>query len=78
MTKKITFNKLTEEMIRETRHPFNVNDFTKNLENRWQKQISESTLKKVKKIHLEGQGDKIDLCKNCDPLYRANLSWWAN
>ncbi len=52
MTKKITLNKLTEEMIRESRHPFNVNDFAKNLENRWQKQISESTLKKVKKILL--------------------------
>ena len=52
MTKKITFNKLTEEIIRESRHPFNVNDFAKNLENRWQKQISESTLKKVKKILL--------------------------
>jgi hypothetical protein len=52
MTKKITFNKLTEEIIRESRHPFNVNDFAKNLENRWQKQISKSTLKKVKKILL--------------------------
>jgi hypothetical protein len=52
MTKKITFNKLTEEIIRESRHPFNVNDFAKNLENRWQKKISESTLKKVKKILL--------------------------
>ena len=52
MTKKITFNKLTEEIIRESRHPFNVNDFAKNLENRWQKQISESTLKKVKNILL--------------------------
>jgi hypothetical protein len=52
MKKKITFNKLTEEMIRESRYPFNVNDFAKNLENRWKKQISESTLKKVKKILL--------------------------
>jgi hypothetical protein len=50
MTKKITLNKLAEEMIRESRHPFTVNDFAKNLENRWEKQISESTLKKVKKI----------------------------
>jgi hypothetical protein len=50
MKKKITLNKLTEEMIRESRHPFNVNDFAKNLENRWQKQISESTLKKIKRI----------------------------
>ena len=52
MTKKITLNKLTEEMIRESRHPFTVNDFAKNLESRWQKQISESTLKKVRKILL--------------------------
>ena len=50
MTKKITFNKLTEEIIRESRHPFNVNDFAKNLENRWQKQISKSTLKNMKII----------------------------
>ena len=52
MTKKITLNKLAEEMISESRHPFTVNDFAKNLESRWQKQISESTLKKVKKILL--------------------------
>lgn len=52
MTKKLTLNTLTEEMIRESRHPFTVNDFAKNLENRWQKQISESALKKVKKILL--------------------------
>ena len=52
MTKKITINKLAEEMIRESRNPFNANDFAKNLESRWEKQISESTLKKVKKILL--------------------------
>jgi hypothetical protein len=52
MTNKISLNKLAEEMIRESRHPFTVTDFAKNLENRWQKQISESSLKKVKKILL--------------------------
>jgi hypothetical protein len=53
MTKKITLNKLAEEMISESRHPFTVNDFAKKLESRWQKQISESTLKKVKKILID-------------------------
>ena len=48
MKKKITLNKLTEEIIRESKDPFTVNDFAKSLENRWQKQISESYLKKVK------------------------------
>ena len=52
MKKKITLNKLTEEIIRESKDPFTVNDFAKNLENRWQKQISESYLKKVKRILL--------------------------
>ena len=40
--------------------------------------LNSEEMLKVKKLHLEGQGDKIDLCKNCDSLYRANLSWWAN
>lgn len=52
MTKKITLNKLTEEIIRESKGPFTVNDFAKSLESRWQKQISESSLKKVKRILL--------------------------
>ena len=52
MKKKITLNKLTEEIIRESKDPFTVNDFAKSLENRWQKQISESYLKKVKRILL--------------------------
>ncbi|MBC8284109.1 MAG: hypothetical protein H8E32_09865 [Nitrospinae bacterium] len=52
MTKKITLNKLTEEIIRESKGPFTVNEFAKNLESRWQKQISDSSLKKVKRILL--------------------------
>lgn len=52
MTKKITLNKLTEEMIRESKGPFTVKDFAKNLESRLQKEISESALKKVKRILL--------------------------
>ena len=52
MKTKITLNKLTEEIIRESKDPFTVNEFTRNLESRWQKQISDSYLKKVKKILL--------------------------
>ena len=52
MTKKITLNKLTEEIIRESKKPFSINDFTKNLESRWDKQMSESALKKVRRILL--------------------------
>jgi len=52
MKKKITLNKLTEQIIHESKAPFTVSEFAKNLENRWQKQISESYLKKVKKILL--------------------------
>jgi hypothetical protein len=39
-------------MIHESRHPFTVTEFAKNLENHWQKQISDSALKKVRKILL--------------------------
>jgi hypothetical protein len=52
MTIKKTLKNLTEEMIRESRCPFTVNDFAKDLESRWQKQISESAFKKVRKILL--------------------------
>ncbi|MEK9630180.1 MAG: hypothetical protein VW455_14310 [Nitrospinota bacterium] len=52
MTKKITINKLTEEMIRESRAPFTINDFAKNLESRLEKQISDSAMKKVRQILL--------------------------
>ncbi|MZG53154.1 MAG: hypothetical protein F3742_03370 [Nitrospinae bacterium] len=52
MTKKFTLNKLAEEMIRESKRPFTINDFAKNLETRWQKQISDSSLKKVRQILL--------------------------
>ncbi len=52
MTKKITLNKLAEEIIRESKSPFTINDFAKNLECRWQKQISESAFKKVRRILL--------------------------
>jgi hypothetical protein len=81
MTKKITFNKLTEEMIRESRHPFNVNDFAKNLENRWQKEISEPTLKKVKRILLNHNfligikdDDFIPFCAVIEKLSHISLS----
>ena len=52
MKKKITLNKLAEQMISESRHPFTVTEFAKNLENHWQKKISEAALKKVRTILL--------------------------
>ncbi|KMP12713.1 hypothetical protein UR09_00005 [Candidatus Nitromaritima sp. SCGC AAA799-A02] len=35
-------------------------------------------LEEIQRLHLNGQGDQIDICKNCDALYRATLSWWRN
>ena len=52
MAKKLTLRKLTEEIIRESKGLFTINDFSKNLESRWEKQISESALKKVRRILL--------------------------
>ena len=52
MAKKITLRKLTEEIIRESKGLFTINDFSKSLESRWEKQISESALKKVRRILL--------------------------
>lgn len=34
-------------------------------------------LNRIKELHLRGEGDKIEFCKNCDSLYRASLSWWV-
>lgn len=34
-------------------------------------------LSRIKELHLRGEGCKIELCKNCDSLYRASLSWWV-
>ena len=50
MPKNITLNKLAEEIIRESKRPFTINDFAKNLATRWEKQISDSSLKKVRQI----------------------------
>lgn len=33
-------------------------------------------LEKIRELHLRGEGDKIETCRSCDTLYRANLSWW--
>ena len=52
MTKNITLNNLAEEIIRESKHPFTINDFAENLKTRWQKKISDSSLKKVRQILL--------------------------
>ncbi|GIT65407.1 MAG: hypothetical protein Ct9H300mP23_10340 [Nitrospinota bacterium] len=55
MAKKITLRKLTEEIIRESKGLFTINDFSKNLESRWEKQISEAALKKVKGNFTQSQ-----------------------
>lgn len=34
------------------------------------------SLQRIKELHLKGEADSIELCKNCDSLYRASLSWW--
>jgi len=39
--------------------------------------MSSDKLNKIKELHLRGEADKIELCKNCDSLYRASLSWWV-
>ena len=39
--------------------------------------LDSEEMREIRDLHLRGEGDKIDLCKNCDSLYRANLSWWA-
>lgn len=34
--------------------------------------------KSFRKLHLQGEGDKIPLCKNCSQLYRNSaFSWWS-
>ena len=40
--------------------------------------LDSEEMREIRDLHLRGEGDKIDLCKNCDSLYRANLSWWAS
>ena len=40
--------------------------------------LDSEEMRGIRDLHLRGEGDKIDLCKNCDSLYRANFSWWAS
>ena len=40
--------------------------------------LDSKEMDKIRNLHLKGEGDKIDLCKNCDSLYRANLNWWVS
>jgi radical SAM protein with 4Fe4S-binding SPASM domain len=39
--------------------------------------LNSKEMHEIRDLHLKGDGDKIDLCKNCDSLYRANLNWWV-
>ena len=31
----------------------------------------------IRQLHLEGKAEKIELCRNCDILYRQYLDWWS-
>ena len=50
MTNRISLNRLAETLIQESRTPFNTEDFAKHLESRWQKEVSDSAMKRLKKV----------------------------
>ncbi len=50
MTNRISLNRLAETIIQESRTPFNTEDFAKHLESRWQKEVSDSAMKRLKKV----------------------------
>ena len=52
MTNRISLNRLAEMLIQESQNPFNTEDFTKTLESRWRKEVSCSSMKKLKKFLL--------------------------
>lgn len=52
MSNRTTLNRLAEKLITESRTPFSIEEFAKNLEGRWKKQISESTMKRLEKVLL--------------------------
>ena len=50
MTNRISLNRLAETLIQESRTPFNTKEFAKHLENRWQKEVSGSAMKRLEKV----------------------------
>ena len=52
MTNRISLNRLAETLIQETNTPFSTEDLAKSLEGRWQKEVSESAMKRLKKFLL--------------------------
>ncbi len=52
MTNRISLNRLAETLIQESNTPFSTEDFAKSLEGRWQKQVSDSAMKRLKKVLL--------------------------
>ncbi len=52
MTNRISLNRLAETLIEESRTPFNTEDFAKNLARRWEKEMSDSAMKRLKKVLL--------------------------
>ena len=49
MPAKLTLNKLAENLILESNTPFSSGDFEKTIQEKWQQEIPNSTLKKLKK-----------------------------
>lgn len=49
MPPKLTLHKLAENLIRESSAPFTAEDFGKRIQEKWQREISSSTLKQLKK-----------------------------
>ncbi len=61
MPPKLTLHKLAENLIRESSAPFTAEDFEKRIQEKWEREISTSTLKQLKKKlshhnHLIGTG----------------------
>ena len=50
MINRISLKRLAETLIQESRTPFNTEDFAKHLESRWQKEVSDSAMKRLKKV----------------------------
>ena len=52
MANRISLNRLAETLISESKTPFNVEGFAKNLEIKWEKEIKGSTMKRLNKVLL--------------------------
>ena len=52
MTNQISLNRIAETLIQESSTPFSTEEFAKSLEGRWQKEVSDSAMKRLKKVLL--------------------------